>query len=173
MPQGNFVKITKAKVTCSSTFAAKKNSCQMHMIYPRYAIWGCEGMTRCEVIPKSSKTSMKTQTCWHSHFLIYHKSVHDTTYSKKLKKKTLWPLFMDGFYCLKASTTSRRQFTFYHQVPTYSWYSFYRPWKDERLSRPCSHPVVLNTGSLDWKSNALTTRPLLLESTVCYIIGPS
>ena len=102
MPQGNFVKITKAKVTCSSTFAAKKNSFQMHMIYPRYAIWGCEGMTRCEVTPKSSKTSMKTQTCWHSHFLIHHKSVCDTTYSKKLKKKN----FMAPFYGW-GSTASR------------------------------------------------------------------
>ena len=33
--------------------------------------------------------------------------------------------------------------------------------RDERLSRPCSHPVVLNTGPLDWESCALTTRPLL------------
>ena len=28
-------------------------------------------------------------------------------------------------------------------------YSFYRPRKDERLSQPWSHPVVLNTGPLD------------------------
>ena len=27
-------------------------------------------------------------------------------------------------------------------------YSFYQPQKDERLSRPWSHPVVLNTGPL-------------------------
>ena len=47
-----------------------------------------------------------------------------------------------GFNCLKASSTSRRQFTFYHEVPRCSWYSFYRPWKDERLSRPWSHPMV-------------------------------
>ena len=33
------------------------------------------------------------------------------------------------------------------------------PGKDERLSRPWSHPVVLNTGPLDWESTALTTRP--------------
>ena len=36
----------------------------------------------------------------------------------------------------------------------------YRPRKDERLSRPWSHPLVLNTGSLNWESSALTTRPL-------------
>ena len=38
-------------------------------------------------------------------------------------------------------------------------YSFYQPRKDERLSRPWSHPVVLNTGPLDWESSALTARP--------------
>ena len=44
---------------------------------------------------------------------------------------------------LKARATSRRQSTFYH------------------LSQPWSHPVVLNTGTLDWESSTLTTRPLL------------
>ena len=39
----------------------------------------------------------------------------------------------------------------------------YQPRKDERLSRPWSHPVVLNTGPLDWESSALTTRLLLHE----------
>ena len=29
--------------------------------------------------------------------------------------------------------TSRRQFTFYHQVPRKFWYSFDQPWKDESL----------------------------------------
>ena len=43
-------------------------------------------------------------------------------------------------------------------------YSFHRPRNDERLSQPCSHPVVLNTGPLDWKSSALTTRPSLYLS---------
>ena len=79
-----------------------------------------------------------------------------------LKKTKLYGSFLwIGFNCLKATVTSRRQFTFYHSVPRNSWYSFYRPQKDERLSRPWSHPVVLNTGLLDWESSALTTRPLL------------
>ena len=64
-----------------------------------------------------------------------------------------------GFNYLKATATSRRQFTYYHSVPRNSWYSFYRPRMDETLSRPSSHPVVLNTGTLDWEYNALTTRP--------------
>ena len=52
-----------------------------------------------------------------------------------------------GFSCLKARVTLRMHFTFYHYVPRISWYSFYRPQKDEKLSRPWSHPVVLNMGS--------------------------
>ena len=74
------------------------------------------------------------------------------------------PFLWMGFNCLKATATSRRQFTFYHSVPRNSWYSFYRPRKDERLSRPWSHPVVLNTGPLDWESSALATWPLLHEA---------
>ena len=50
--------------------------------------------------------------------------------------KIYGPFWWMGFSCLKPSATSRRQFTFYHSVPRYSWYSFYRPRKDERLSRP-------------------------------------
>ena len=38
---------------------------------------------------------------------------------------------------------------------------FYRPRKDEKLSRPWSNSVVLNTGPLDWESSTLATRPLL------------
>ena len=66
-----------------------------------------------------------------------------------------------GFNYRKARATSRRQFTFYHHVPSnFSYSLFYRPRKDKRLSRPWSHPAVLNTGPLDWESSALTTRPL-------------
>ena len=38
-------------------------------------------------------------------------------------------------------------------------YSFYWPRKDERLSQPWSHPVVLNMGPPDCKSSTLTARP--------------
>ena len=64
------------------------------------------------------------------------------------------------FNCLKATATSRRQFTFYHSVPRNSWYSFYQPRKDERLSRPWSHPVVLNRGPLDRQSSTLTAQSI-------------
>ena len=69
----------------------------------------------------------------------------DTCTSTK-KKQLYGPFLWMGFNCLKATATSRRQFTFYHLVPRNSWYSFYQPQKDERLRRPWSHPVVLNTG---------------------------
>ena len=74
-----------------------------------------------------------------------------------------------GFNCLKATTTSRRQFNLYHSVPRNSWHSFYRPRKDERLSRPWSYPVVLITGPLDWESSALTIRPLLHLTPLSYL----
>ena len=80
---------------------------------------------------------------------------------KKLEKKLYGPFLWMGSNCLKATATSGWQFTFYHWVPRNSWHSFYRPRKDERLSRSWSHPVVFNTGLLDWESSALTTRPLL------------
>ena len=78
------------------------------------------------------------------------------------KKKLYGPLLWVGFNCLKARATSRRQFTFYHSVPRNSWYWCYGSRKDERLNQSWNHPVVLNTGPLEWESNALTTRPLLL-----------
>ena len=83
----------------------------------------------------------------------------------KKKTKLYGPFLWMGFNCLKATATSRRQFTFYHSVPRNYWYSFYRPRKNERLSRPWSHPVVLNMWPLDWESSALTTRPLLHKVT--------
>ena len=55
---------------------------------------------------------------------------------------------MDGVYLPQDYRASnRKQFTFY---PRYSWCSFDRPGKDERLSRPWSHPAVLNMIPLDW-----------------------
>ena len=80
--------------------------------------------------------------------------------SQRRKKKQLYGPFLlwMGF---RATATSKMQFTSYHSVPRNSWYSFYRPRKDQTLSRPWSHPVVLVTGPLNWESSALTTRPLL------------
>ena len=45
-----------------------------------------------------------------------------------------------------------------------SWNLFDQPQKDEKLSQPWSHPVVLKQEPLDLESSALTTRPLLHES---------
>ena len=80
------------------------------------------------------------------------------------KKKLYDPFLWTGFNCLKATAISRRKFTCYHSVASNSRYSFYQPRKDERLSRPRSHPVDLNTGPLDWESSALTTSPLCYTS---------
>ena len=81
---------------------------------------------------------------------------------KTLKKTKLYvPLLWMGFNWPKASATSRRQFAFYHYVPKHSWYSFYRPRKNEGLGRPWSHPwshPVSHTGPLDWKASVLTTK---------------
>ena len=97
------------------------------------------------------------------HLGIYQNCGFNKTFFPYFKKniKLYGPFLWMGFNCLKARATSRRQFTFYHWVPRNSWYSFYRSRKDERLSQPWSHSVVLSTGPLDWESSALTTRPLL------------
>ena len=82
-------------------------------------------------------------------------------------KKTLWPLFMDGVQLPQGyRATTRRQFTFYHQVPRNPWRLFDQIRKDERLSQPWRDPMILNTGHLDWESSALTTRPLQLLQQV-------
>ena len=70
---------------------------------------------------------------------------------KKLYFKLYGPFLWMGFNCLKATATSRRQFTFHHSVPRNSWYSFYRPQKDKRLSRPWSHREIPYWFS--WKVN--------------------
>ena len=54
-----------------------------------------------------------------------------------------------GFNCLKARATSRRQFTFYTKFPEIPGTHFDNLGKNERLSRPWSHPVDLNTGLQD------------------------
>ena len=65
---------------------------------------------------------------------------------------------MDGVQLPQGyKATLSRQFTFYHQVPRKSWYSFDQPLKDERLSPPWNHAVILDMGPLDWESSTLTT----------------
>ena len=76
-----------------------------------------------------------------------------------LIKKRYGPFLWMGFNYLKATEPTTIQFTFYNSVPRSSWYLFNWPRKDERLSWPRSHPLVLNAGPLDWKSSALTARP--------------
>ena len=81
-----------------------------------------------------------------------------TMYLIDAEIKTLWPFPSQGY-----RNTTRRQFTFYHSVPTSFRYSTDWLRKDERLSSPCSHSVALNQGPLDWKTSTLTTSSLLHE----------
>ena len=78
-----------------------------------------------------------------------------------LIKKTLWPHFMDRVQ-LPQGYSHFEEAVYFLPFSSQKWCSFYRPRKDERLSRPWSHPVVLNTQPLDWESSALTTRRSLL-----------
>ena len=55
---------------------------------------------------------------------------------------------------------------------TKSCYSLYWPRKDERLSRPWSRPLVLNTGPLDWESSALTTGLTLTSHLSSHRLSP-
>ena len=78
-------------------------------------------------------------------------------------KKALWPFFVDAVQFRQGyKDTTRKQFTFYRYVLRNFWYSFDQFRKDERLSRPCSHQVRLNTGLLDWESSALTFMPFMV-----------
>ena len=66
------------------------------------------------------------------------------------KKKTLRPFFKDGVRLSQDYiANTRRKFTFYHKVPRSYWYSFGRPPKNKKLSRPWSHPVFFNLRPLD------------------------
>ena len=113
---------------------------------------------------KSSSKRDVIEENYHSNKFLNYLLVGFTKFLNRIKKtlkKLYGPFLWMGFNYLKATAISRRQFTFYHSVSRNSWCSFYRPRKYERLSRPWSHPVVLNTGPLDWESSALTTRQLL------------
>ena len=79
-----------------------------------------------------------------------------------INAKTLRPLLIDGVHLSQSyKATMQRQFTFHYQVLRGSWYSFYQPRENGRLSRHWSRPVGLNPGPLDCKSSFLTTMPLL------------
>ena len=50
------------------------------------------------------------------------------------------------------------------------WYPFYQPQKDERQSRSWSHPVVLNTGPVDWESSTSKKRISNLATWALFIL---
>ena len=98
-------------------------------------------------VENKNKSKLLSFNCFYTEYKNYH----------IWKKNFMAPFLWMGFNYLKATATSRRHFTFYHSVQGNSSYSFYWPRKDERLSRPWSHPVILNTGPLDWESSTLST----------------
>ena len=65
--------------------------------------------------------------------------------------------FFDGVrLCHSYRATTRRLFTFYHQVHRMSCYLFDQPRKNERMSWSWNHPVVLNPGPLGIKKRETT-----------------
>ena len=88
--------------------------------------------------------------------------IHENTLSFKRYGPFLWM----GFNRLKSTELLRDYSLLYTtNIPVCrSWYSFDQPRKGGRLSRPRSHSVVLNPGSLNRESSALTTKPSLHDS---------
>ena len=78
-----------------------------------------------------------------------------------MKNPTSWPLFWMGFNC---PLWGDLKFIFYCYVLRKPWYSFDKPWKDERMTSPWRHPVILNLGALDCESSVLNSKPLLYEN---------
>ena len=76
------------------------------------------------------------------------------------KSKTLRPLFMDGVQLPQGQRHFEEAVYFFPLSPQ-KFLVLTLPRKDERLSRPCSHPVVLNTRPMDWESSTLITTSLL------------
>ena len=75
-----------------------------------------------------------------------------------VKKKTLWPLHMDGIE-LPQGHSHFEETIYFMPLSSQKFLlrvlsSFYRPRKDERPSPPWRHQVVLSTGPLDWESSA-------------------
>ena len=59
-----------------------------------------------------------------------------------IQNKTLWPLFVDGVQLPQGYIELLWGYSLL--FTRNSWYSLDQSWKDERLRRPWSHPVVLN-----------------------------
>ena len=72
------------------------------------------------------------------------------------------------FNFLKATATSRRQFTFYHSNPRSSWYSFYWPWTSGgwKVESTLEPPSGFEHGTPEL---ALTTGPLIHKVKTSFI----
>ena len=127
-----------------------------HLIYPRLS-------TEFDMLVFFTNLGLKEFKIRYLALFLLFSVISSFGWFSEKRKNFMAPFLWIGFNCLKARITSRRQFTFYHFYQKF-WYSFYWHRKDERLSRPWSYPVVLNAGSLDWGSSALTTKSLFLTT---------
>ena len=84
----------------------------------------------------------------------------ETNYLIWKKLKLYSSFLLIGFNCIKATEPLRGDsLFFYPSVPRSSWYLISQFRKNKRLRWPWSHPVVLNSGFLNWESRStLTTR---------------
>ena len=98
---------------------------------------------------------------YHSFFLVNSGDRNPLVIFHHLK--TLWLLFVTGFSGLKAAEPlqgdSSLLTTKFLGVPGIHLIKLI-DWTDERSSRPWSHQVVLNHGSMDWESSILNCKVL-------------
>ena len=74
------------------------------------------------------------------------------------KKKTLWPLFMDGVQ-LPQGYSHFEEVVYFLPLSSQKFLALILLNSEGWKGWPWIHPVVLNMGPLDWESNALSTRP--------------
>ena len=96
---------------------------------------------------------------FHFLYLLNQSPTPTTSLSLTEPRETKLTLWM-RFNCLEATEPLRDR---------NSWCSFDQPRKDKRLSQPWSHSGVLDTGRVDWKSSALTTRQQLVYLFVRWV----
>ena len=110
---------------------------------------------------------IRFSACLKSHAnMTFYSGVKYNLFYKGFDQTFFLKTFMNYFFgqgsmCQGYRATAIRHFTFDHWVSRSSWHSFDRARKDERLSRPWRHLLVMNPSPLDWESSALITRPVL------------
>ena len=78
--------------------------------------------------------------------------------------KTLWPLFMNGVQLPKGKSLREGSLLFTTTFPDIPGTHFIHLRRMKDWVNLGATPMVLNTGLLHWKSSALTSTPLLIDS---------